>query len=332
MCQDMSPIALCEVVLFIIGCIVCVTGIIGNTLSFAVLHKSTGGHVGKYLLEALAVTDNLFLAISACIHTNFIISNYYYPSVQYYTAFQTYIWPLGHITQMWTVWMIVIVAGNRYIAVCCPMDASRLCTKYNVQLEILIMAGAVCVYNIPHFFEFRLGVHNVTIVDHNNMTQWPEEPANVGIASIYLYNILYKNVCYVLFVFLLPLAIIIYFNVHLMRVLKVAQSDRSTMASQSSSDENNITLVMIVIIIAFVVCQIPATINRILYYIIDHEKLLTCTPYHVYFQMSNLLLLVNSSINVFIYCLFRKQFQHKLRMLFGRTCGRPSQQETTTAR
>ena len=201
MCQDMSSIALCEVVLFIIGCIVCVTGIIGNTLSFAVLHKSTGGLVGTYLLEALvgtyllealAVTDNVFLAISACIHTNFIISNYYYPSVQYYTAFQAYIWPLGHITQMWTVWMIVIVAGNRYIAVCRPMDVPRLCSKCNVQLEILIMAGAVCVYNIPHFFEFRLGVHNVTVVDHNNMTQWPEESANVGIASIYLYNILYK--------------------------------------------------------------------------------------------------------------------------------------------
>ena len=154
----------------------------------------------------------------------------------------------------------------------------------------------------------------------------------MGIASIYLYKILYLNVCYVMFVYLLLLAIIIYFNVHLMHALKVAQSRRSTMTSHSSNDENNITLIMIVITIAFVVCQTPASINHILYYITAHVPLSTCTPYHIYFKMSNLFVMIHSSFNVFIYCLFRKQFQLKLRMLFGRTCDRPSQQETTTDR
>ena len=74
------------------------------------------------------------------------------------------------------------------------MDAPRLCTKYNVQLEILIMAGAVCVYNIPRFFEFRYDLRNVTIVyinnmtslglASNNMTSWHEEFENMGLASM----------------------------------------------------------------------------------------------------------------------------------------------------
>ena len=328
----MSSITSCEAVFFIIDCIVCAIGLIGNTLSLVVLHKSTGGNVGTYLLEALALTDNLFLAIVACSDACHIISIYHNLSVQYFVALQTYVMPLGHITNMCTVWMIAIVAGNRYIAVCRPTDAPRLCTKYNVQLEILIMAGAVCVYNIPRFFEFRIVVHNVTRVDRNNMTLWLEEPDNVGISSIYMYNILYLNVCYVMFVFLLPLAIIIYFNVHLMRGLKVAQIRRSTMTSHSSNDENNITLVMIVIIVAFIVCQTPASINHILFYVIGHVVTSTCTPYTIYFKMSNLFVIINSSLNFFIYCLFRKQFQHELCKLFGRTCGRPSQQETTTAR
>ena len=228
--------------------------------------------------------------------------------------------------------MIVIVAGNRHIAVCRPMDAPRLCTKYNVQLEILIMAGAVCVYNIPRFFEFRYELRNVTIVDINNTTSWHEEGENMGLASIYLYIILYENVCYHLFVFILPLAIVIYFNVHIVFGLKVAQSGRSTMTSQSSNDQNNITLVMIVIITVFVVCQTPATINQILYYIIDDIQLSVCTPYAIYFQLSDMFANINVSVNFVIYCLFRKQFQHQLRVLFVRTCGRSSQQETTTAR
>ena len=315
----MSSLTSCVAVFFIIDCIVCAIGLIGNTLSLVVLHKSTGGNVGTYLLEALALTDNLFLSIVVCNDAYYIISGYYNLSLQCIEALQTYVWPLGNVINMCTVWMIVIVAGNRYIAVCRPMDAPRLCTKYNVQLEILIMAGAVCVYNIPRCFEFRFVMRNVTIVDQNNMTLWLEEPDNVGIASIYLYNILYLNVCYVLFVFLLPLAIIIYFNVRLMRGLKVAQIRRSTMTSQSNNDENNITLVMIVIITAFVVCQTPASINHILHYVIGYVPPPTCTPYTIYFKMSNLFVMINSSLNFFIYCLFRKQFQQKLRMLFGRT-------------
>ena len=280
--------------------------------------------MGTYILKALALMDNVFLVTYVCMTLNFIISNYYNMSVQYCAAFQTYVFPLAYITEMWVVWMIVIVAGNRYIAVCRPLDAPRLCTKCNVQLQIVIMAGAVCVWNIPRFLETRFVEHNVAIVD-NNMTLWNETWQDVGIANVHMYNILYKSVSYHLFIFVLPLVIIIYFNVHIMHGLKVAQRGRSTMACQSNNDENNITLVMIVIIIAFIVCQTPAIINHILYKIIDQVPLSKCTPYTMFFQLSNLFILINSSLNFVIYFLIRKQFQHQLRMLFGRTCRSPSQ-------
>ena len=131
-----------------------------------------------------------------------------------------------------------------------------------------------------------------------------------------------KNVYNDLFVFILPQVIIIYFNVHLMRGLKIDQRDRSTMTSKSSNDVNNITLVMIVIIIAFVVCQTPATINQILYNIIDHMQMLTYTLYNLYFFMSNTFIAINSSLNFFIYCLLRRQFQRQLRTLFPGLCNR----------
>ena len=75
MCQDMSSIMSCEAVFFIIDCNVCAIGLVGNTLSLFVLHKSTGGNVGTYLLEALALTDNLFLAISVCTDAHYNISS-----------------------------------------------------------------------------------------------------------------------------------------------------------------------------------------------------------------------------------------------------------------
>ena len=156
------------------------------------------------------------------------------------------------------------------------------------------------------------------------MTYWNDKWENMGIEYIYLYNILYANVSYGMFVFILPLVSIIYFNVHLMRGVKRAQRDRSTMTFQSTSDVNNITLVTIVIIIAFVVCQTPATINHILYCIFGQMQMLTCTPYKLYFYTSNIFIPINSSLNFFIY--------YQLCMLFARLCSHHSQHETTIAR
>ena len=54
------------------------------------------------------------------------------------------------------------------------------------------------------------------------------------------YYIIYANALHCIFVFILPLSIIIFFNVHLMRSLKVAQRSRKAMTSRSRSDDNNI--------------------------------------------------------------------------------------------
>ena len=63
-----------------------------------------------------------------------------------------------------------VVAGNRYIAVCRPMMASRLCTMNRVQLEILIIANVMVILDIPRFFDVRYMAHNVAIIDENNIT------------------------------------------------------------------------------------------------------------------------------------------------------------------
>ena len=200
-------------------------GLIGNSLSFAVLHKYTSGNVGIYLLKALAVTDNIFLAITLI----YARIDPVVPEKMLYV-----IVALLNASLSWTVWMIVLVAGNRYIAMCRPMMASKLCTINKVRLKILIMAAAVCVFNIPHFIDYCI-MDNETILFENMPKH--EKFACEGM----FYYIIYVNALHCIFVFILPLAIIIFFNVHLMRSLKVAQRSRKAMTSRSRSDDNNIT-------------------------------------------------------------------------------------------
>jgi len=66
------------------------------------------------------------------------------------------VWPLVHISQMWTVWITVLLAFNRYVAICRPFQAIRICTMRQSRLQVLVSAVSIIVYNIPRFLEHRL--------------------------------------------------------------------------------------------------------------------------------------------------------------------------------
>ena len=85
-------------------------------------------------------------------------------------------------------------------------------------------------------------------------------------ASFQLYNYIYENFAYCLFVYLIPLTTLIILNVHLVRELNRAQRNRQSFVGRASSEENNITLVMIIIIVSFIVCETPASINQVLFF------------------------------------------------------------------
>ena len=126
----MSSITSWEAVFFIIGGIVCAIGLIGNTPSLAVLHKSTADNVGTYLIEAHPIPSQI---TTVCV--NNIVQRFRQMDGQYYVdcmddsycrrqSLHRSVSPHGRAPALHEV--------QRYIAVCRPMDAPRLCTKYNV--------------------------------------------------------------------------------------------------------------------------------------------------------------------------------------------------------
>jgi len=60
------------------------------------------------------------------------------------------------VTQMWTVWITVLVAVSRYVAICRPYQAPRLCTMTRVRQQVAAVAIAILAYNVPRFLEFRV--------------------------------------------------------------------------------------------------------------------------------------------------------------------------------
>ena len=295
----MEWIPWCQLVIIVIGCVVCVFGLVGNTLSFVVLHKGGCQNVGSFLLKALALADNLFLLAYVLASIDSLIYGHIFLDSM---NIRRYVRPIYLIIHLCSIWMVVLVAGNRYVAVCHPLVASRLCTKRNILFQIMIMTCAACAFNIPRF---------------------------VKPLEMYAYIYVYEGVFYNILLYAIPLVTLIFFNVHLIIDLRVAHRKRETMTSHSNHDQNNLTLVIVIIVVAFIVCQTPALINVILnifFYFFPGD----CSIYTISLWTGKVFFAMNSSINFFIYCLFRRQFRQQLCILCSGVCCHGNQQDVVT--
>lgn len=283
----------------------CLFGLVGNSLSFAVLRWERHSHTATFLLQVMAGVDNLFLLATGFsqiyIATVFYLNDNANPLTAY---IRVCVWPLVHITQMWTVWITVLVAVNRYVAICRPFQAPVWCTLTQARRQVVVLAIVCVFYNLPRFFELRITFSKNTVYAAGTMIQ-----------DSRIYNILYENVLYCFFVFLGPLVILVVLNACL--VHELIASRRRLRAIQlpgaaADEQEHNLTLVMIIIILLFVVCQTPAFINQLLYYAIVETEYSCGKIYYYYYHLSNIVVSANSSVNFVIYCLFRRQFRQRV--------------------
>ena len=83
-------------------------------------------------------------------------------------------------------------------------------------------------------------------------------------------------------------------------------------------ERNNITLVMVVIIVMFLATQTPAYVNQLLYYFFAETRYQCGDAYFYYYHLSNLVVSSNSALNFVVYCVCRRNFRRRLATLCGR--------------
>jgi hypothetical protein len=278
---------------------ICIFGLVGNSLSLVVMISERGSHVARFLLEVMAVTDNCFLATAGfaqIVQAVLVKLGDVYNPVLAYSA--VIVWPLVLMTQMASVWMVVLVAFNRYVAICRPFQAPMLCTRKRVRIQIASIIAFVIIYNLPRFFEHVL-VYDVLPSDEldgglesdstsNNTVVYYLTYNETALKRSKVYNILYENVLYSFFVFLGPLAVLIAMNTCLIRELAHVRQRmiKQNLPTSGEEDEHGLTMTMIVIILVFIICQTPAFFNQMLFLAIGAEHCLPCLPYYYYYQVS----------------------------------------------
>lgn len=80
-----------------------------------------------------------------------------------------YSYPLIFVGQSTTIGITVLVAANRYVAVCKPYHASTYCSLPLTKKAVVAILLCAVVYNVPHFFEAEMRV--IPTVNGSNGTK-----------------------------------------------------------------------------------------------------------------------------------------------------------------
>jgi len=133
---------------------------------------------------------------------------------------------------------------------------------------------------------------------------------------------------YFLIMFFIPLVSLIILNYKLMAALRntrrkrdswrsSSRSDSHTEQSQNSRSEDEITRMLIVVVLVFVFCQSPAFITQALPTVLPESSLYCPFSYFYYVRISDLLVVANSSLNFVIYCFCSRRFRSIFVALVG---------------
>jgi neuropeptide Y receptor type 1 len=303
--------------------IVAVFGFIGNSLAFVVLSKEMKATSTTVLLKVLAVADNFVLIMYVLLFSFGSVYEFTGQFLSYQKFFEmtkSYSWALLWFTKVISVYVVVCVTVERFVAVCRPHKSRTWCKIQNAWIAV----GYIClfsfIYNIPKCFYFETKLRYDPCL---------EESVPIGVDTVLgknkYFKFLYKVILYVIVVFIIPLITILILNYQLIKAVKKGHRRESFRKGRRSS-YYVITKRVIAVCCAFIVLELPAIVMNIIEFSAHVEELVKgCKSLYLssetafgLLHLSYMFSTLNSCVNFYIYFLTSNEFRRTLKwMVFG---------------
>ncbi|KAK2192433.1 hypothetical protein NP493_31g01033 [Ridgeia piscesae] len=286
----------------------CLVGLAGNITSLFVLRRHNAETGTVFLLECLAVSDALLLLCSLVVYSLAPILAYSSVSTassDACTSARVYVWPFAMIAHTTTVWLTVLVTVTRYRTICSKTVNVAALQVGRTRMHVVCVVIFAVLYNLPRFFE-----HQPIAASASNATSPevpPAKPSKVGDSRVY--QIVYSNILYYPVMYVVPLLLLAFLNYKLVNAVRIIRQRKRLLTSCQRQGSDHITGCVIMIVFVFICCQTPALVNQIFWAVTTPEER-GCGRFHYYYtRISDVLVVLNSSGNFLIYCLFGKTFR-----------------------
>ena len=279
-------------------------GILCNLASIFILTRKELSSLFNQLLVVLVIYDLIYLlTMMMDSMTKLGIEPEIHALIAPYTFY-----PMNAISMMGSIYMTMAVGMERYIAVNYPMeytlvvnDASshrRRLAKYALPITIFSI-----LFNLPKFFETQV-VHG-------------EQGSYVEVTELRMsttYVTWYHNWARFLILGIIPFTVICFLNCKIYCAVK----QRRNIARRKPDD--NISVVLMMIVASFVICNTLRILLN-MHEITVVDEILSCRCSHlggfpiwilILGFISPVLLVINSSVNFLIYCVFGTKFRQVL--------------------
>ena len=292
----------------VVGNIISGFGLLGNILSIIVLSNKRMSSTTSLYLMALAVFDSLVL-VSLILFMALPSIYYFTGKLESYNRFYPYLHPFAYPTaltaQTCSIYITVGFTVERYIAVCHPLKATKMCTMSRARKSLLLIFACSLTYNIPRMLEYQT-VHKTDPLTNETYVMYTKTNLGHNKTFCHIYFI-YMNMIVMLIV---PFTVLAVLNTLLIRAVKHSERAQGKVSHRTCRD-NNLTVMLISVVIVFLICQVPSIVDNILMATLP-EKTLNSPPLVKLTCICSLMVITNSAVNFYLYCMFG----HKFRMIF----------------
>ena len=336
--QDHDDLMILDLRLFVYGGLLlpmAIAGLILNAFTIVVLlHPRMRNSTNVYLtalsmVNIVCLLNFIFLySLRYLLSYKTVQNNIYYveQKVNTYESFINLIYrfwsPIFLTFQLYAIYLTCAVTVDRWVYLKWPLKADTICTlKVTIKLIIILFLFCV-VFNLSRWFE----VDSDKLVSYDGISYYQAKGTDLGRNK--LYNLIYQQFGYIIFVYGLPFFVLIVVNIGIVEKLvetekrkshllgnNFGQSKRNiakSIANRSNVKRNSIhthkidpkiTFMILAVVVAFFLCQFP--------YLILHlcAKYSIRKEYKIAKAICDFLAAFNCCINFLIYCFFGQNFR-----------------------
>ncbi|KAH7727918.1 Protein FRPR-7 [Aphelenchoides avenae] len=248
-----------------------------------------------------------------------------------YVYLYPYAYVLANTTHTGSVWIILTLTVDRYLALCKPLTHRAIGKRSRVKRLMIGVSVMAIVFSIPRFFEVA------TAYDCSLEASGQCEPVVVrtALTEDKTYWTVYHIVLPMAFVTLLPCLLLLALTTRISLALRKAIVQRKRLCqpnlevgpkaenTTSTSKEHKANVMLVLVIAKFLISDILPTVVDVLEHLVGNEVFMSSSLATLFVDFSNFLLVLNCSTNFWVFLLWGTRFRRSCAyLIFGSSFGR----------